>query len=212
MIITIPKPFSEILENLKPYKNIYIIGCAACATKCQTGGEEQVKKAAAELVKNGKQITGYAVLDTPCDMRIVKKDLARNKDAVSSDAILVLACGAGIQSVASIIEVPIYPGLNPEFLGTIERIGIYNEYCNICGDCIVDRTGGICPVARCAKGMINGPCGGAVDGKCEVDLQKDCVWILIYNKLKKLGKEKNILKEYMPPRKHSKPYRIDKHE
>lgn len=210
MIITEAKPFQEVLEKLQPYAKIFIIGCAACATKCQTGDEETVKKTASELEKAGKKVTGYAVLDTPCDIRIAKRDLSKSKEAADADAILVLACGAGIQAAEKVTEKPLLPGLNPVFIGTVERIGVYNEFCSICGECIVDRTGGICPVTRCSKGLVNGPCGGMVEGKCEVDPEKDCAWVLIFNKLKERGEEKKIARDYLPPRKYAKPTRLNR--
>ncbi|MFH1368416.1 MAG: methylenetetrahydrofolate reductase C-terminal domain-containing protein [Elusimicrobiota bacterium] len=210
MIITESKPLEEILEKLKPYHKVFIVGCAACATKCQTGDEEAVKKTAKELEKNGKKVTGYKILDTPCDIRIAKKDLSKSAEADESDAVLFLTCGAGMQAVEKVVNKPLLPGLNPVFVGTVERIGVYNEFCSVCGECIVDRTAGICPVTRCSKSLVNGPCGGMVDGKCEVDTDKDCAWVLIYNKLKERGAEKSISGEYTPPRKYAKPSKVNR--
>jgi len=210
MIITVQKPLSEITEKLENYSTVFIVGCAACATKCQTGSEEAVRQMAEELRKAGKTIAGTAVLDTTCDMRIVKKELGRLQLNDPQTALLILACGAGVQAVEKVLSTAIIiPGLNPVFTGTTERIGIYHEYCALCGDCILDRTGGICPVTRCAKGLVNGPCGGVVNGKCEVDQERDCAWALIYNKLVKAGGEKSILNEYMPPRADPKPRQLN---
>lgn len=208
MIITVTKPLAEILEGLKGYNNIFVVGCAACATKCQTGGEEAVNLAKAELEKAGKKFAGSVLLDTPCDSRIVKKDLSKLPEVKAADAVLVLACGAGVGALENIIEKPLVPGLNPVFVGTTERIGQYNEFCAVCGDCIAGKTGGICPVSRCAKGLVNGPCGGVIDGKCETDTARDCVWVLILDKLKKSGREADIIKNYFPPRKTAKPKQV----
>jgi ferredoxin len=204
MIITVTKPLPEIIETLKAYNNIFVVGCAACATKCQTGGEEAVGAMIEELKKAGKKVAGSIMLDTPCDMRIVKKDLSRLPEAKEADAILVLACGAGVGAIEKTVDKPLVPALNPVFVGTTERIGQYDEYCAVCGDCMLSKTGGICPVSRCAKGMQNGPCGGVIDGKCETDSTKDCVWVLILEKLKKSGKEADILNNYFPPKKTAK--------
>lgn len=209
MIITTTKPLSEILGNISQYSKIFVVGCAACATKCQTGGEEQTKRTVEWLQKEGKKVTGYAVLDTPCDIRIVKKDLAKLPQVKESDAILVLACGGGVQAIEKVIDLPLSAALDPVFLGTIERIGVYDELCTVCGQCIIDKTGGICPVTRCAKSLVNGPCGGAVNGKCEIDPDRDCAWTLIFNKLKKTNKKDNIFTEFVGPRKHSKPKKLD---
>lgn len=186
MIITKQKELNKILERLKGKTKVFVVGCAACATKCATGGEDQVKVLAGELVKNQKQITGTIVLDTPCDMRIVKKDLINNEKAKQAESLVLLSCGAGVQAIAQIWDtMELVPALDTLFLGTIERLGNFNQYCSLCGDCILDETGGLCPVTRCAKALINGPCGGAVEGKCEVNSDQDCVWVLIYEKLKK---------------------------
>src|SRR3989339_882351 len=173
MIITVQKPLPEILDSLKDYDNVFIVGCAACATKCQTGGEEAVKK-------------------------------------ISAGVFLILGCGAGVQSVEKVTSAPLVPALDPVFTGTVERIGIYHEYCALCGSCMLAGTGGICPITRCAKSLINGPCGGAVNGKCEVDADQDCAWVLIYNKLVSKKLPKDILTEYQKPRSNSKPVKINK--
>jgi ferredoxin len=208
MIITVTKPLSEILETLKDHNNIFVVGCAACATKCQTGSEDAVAKAIEELKKAGKTVAGSIMLDTPCDVRIVKKDLSHLQEAKSADAILVLACGAGIGAIEKTVDKPLVPALKPVFVGTTERIGQYDEYCAVCGECITAKTGGICPVSRCAKGMVNGPCGGVIDGKCETDSSRDCVWALIFEKLKKYGKKNDIINNYFPPRKSAKPKQV----
>ena len=205
MIITVQKPFDEVMKNLKPFGSVFVIGCAACATKCQTGGEDAVKKMIGELKTLDKTVSGYAVLDTPCDMRIVKKDLGHSKEAQSAEVLVVLACGAGVQAIETVLGKTIIPGLNPVFIGTTERIGNYREFCSACGDCIIDQTAGICPVTRCAKGLLNGPCGGTIEGKCETDLDQDCVWALIYEKLKKQGKEKDMVRIVFSPRNTLKP-------
>jgi ferredoxin len=198
MIITVQKSLPEILQSLGAFRKIFLVGCAACATKCQTGSEEAVLALKASLESAGKDVTGFAVLDTPCDLRIARKDLSRLPAALDADAVLVLACGAGVQAVEKNLERPVFPGLNPVFVGTTERIGVYREFCAVCGDCILAETGGICPVTRCAKGLVNGPCGGVVDGKCEVDGTRDCAWVLIYEKLKKTGREKELLSPRRP--------------
>lgn len=210
MIITVTKPFSEILVTLASYRKIFVVGCAACATKCQTGGEDAVKAAIAALETAGKEVTGSAILDTPCDIRIAKKDLARSSAVAAADALLILACGAGVQAIEKAVEKPLLPGLNPVFVGTTERIGLYQELCSVCGECILERTGGICPVTRCSKGLVNGPCGGMVDGKCEVDPNRDCAWVLIFEKLKKLGRTPDILKTVVPPRSVKKPRTVNR--
>lgn len=210
MIITTAKPLSDILKRLERHNSIFVVGCAACATKCRTGGEEAVKQMTAELNNAGKKVTGSIILDTPCDMRIAKRDLGRSAEAAAAEALLILACGAGVQAVEKTIGTkPLYPALDPVFIGTTERIGVYHGYCTACGECLLDATGGICPVSRCAKGLSNGPCGGAVNGKCEADPARDCAWALIFEKLNRLSQGMDAVKEYRPPRKNSRQHALN---
>lgn len=191
MIITEQKKIEEVLDLLKDSKKIIIVGCGECATACQTGGEEQVKEMA-ELLKEkwDGEVLNTLVIENACDLRLAKRDLKKmKKDVDEADAFLVMSCGIGTQTVADVTEKTCIPSNNTMFIGQTERIGKYHEYCKACGDCILGVTGGICPVTRCAKGLLNGPCGGVVEGKCEFGGYKnDCAWILIYNNLKKLDR------------------------
>lgn len=206
MVITRQKEFKQILKFLEGEKNIFLIGCGECSTTCKTGGEEEVKKIKELLEKEGKTVTGYAIPDAPCIAAQVKLELAKNRKTIeSSDAILVLACGLGVQSVVENLRVDkkVHIGCDTLFMGAIDASGAFLEKCSACGDCILDLTGMICPVTRCSKGLMNGPCGGQDKGKCEVDKNRDCAWILIYNQLKKQGNLK-LLKEKRPPKDHTK--------
>lgn len=186
MIITQQKPFDEIIALLDPTRPVVIVGCAACATKCKTGGDEEVKKYAQQLREKGYVIAHTVVLDTPCDMRIVRRDL--QKLTTGNTQCVVLACGSGVQTIASVLpDVLLVPALDTVFIGATKRIGESLEFCSACGECTLWNFSGICPVTRCAKGMLNGPCGGMRDGKCEVDPERDCAWYLIFQKQKKLG-------------------------
>ncbi|MFX0138028.1 MAG: methylenetetrahydrofolate reductase C-terminal domain-containing protein [Candidatus Hodarchaeota archaeon] len=190
MIITQNKEFKEILDCLNGYKKLIIIGCGLCATSCQTGGEEQVMDMIEQLKDtwDGKVLKSL-VIESVCDIRLTKRDLKKIKEEVGdADVFLVMSCGIGCQTVAEITKKPVIPSNNTIFIGQTERIGKYHEFCKACGDCILALTGGVCPITRCAKGLLNGPCGGVVDGKCEVgNYTNDCAWILIYNRLKELN-------------------------
>lgn len=206
MIITKQKELKEMLKFLEGEKNIFLMGCGECSTTCKTGGEEEVKKIKELLEKEGKIVTGYCIPKAPCIAAQVKIELAKNRKTIeSSDAILVLACGLGAQSVAENLRVDkkVHIGCNTLFMGAIDASGAFLEKCSACGECILDLTGMICPVTRCAKGLLNGPCGGQDKGKCEVDKNRDCAWILIYNQLKKQGSLK-LLKEKRAPKDYSK--------
>jgi len=193
MIITRHKPFDKILEFIEDVDKIYLVGCELCAKVCKTGGEDALKKIAKKLEENGKKITGFSVLNPACNVLEVKR-LHRNakKEIEAADAILSFACGGGTQALAEQIkDKVVYPGNDTLFQGEIYASGIkgtqFDQKCSLCGDCILMMTGGICPVTRCPKGLLNGPCGGVKNGKCEIEGDIDCVWLLIYDKLKSFG-------------------------
>ena len=208
MIITKQKDINEILKYLEGENNIFLIGCGECSTTCKTGGEEDVKKIRDILEKAGKTITGFCVPEAPCIAAKVKLELAKNRKTIeSSDAILVLACGLGIQSVKDNLRSSkkIHVGCDTLFMGAIDAHGLFLERCSACGDCVLELTSMICPITRCPKSLLNGPCGGQDKGKCEVakDKDKDCAWVLIYNELKKEGRL-DLLKKIKPSKDYSK--------
>ncbi len=206
MIITTQKDFKDILKSLEREKKVFIVGCGECATVCKTGGEEEVLKIKKALEQEGKVVTGWVVPEAPCVASQVRIAAARNKKAMrEADAILVMACGLGVQSVReNDREGKIaHTGCDTLFMGEVDKDGAFLERCSACGECILEETGGICAITRCPKGLINGPCGGTDKGKCEVDKDRDCVWTLIYKALK----EKNrldLLKKIQPPKDYSK--------
>lgn len=204
MIISEQKPFEEILRFLEGEEKVFIVGCELCATLCQTGGEPQVKEMKARLEEAGKVITGWIILNPACHILEAKRGFREKKEAVNSaDSLLVMACGNGVQAVMEASNKLVHPALNTVFLGAIKRFGQYEERCSLCGECLLDITGGICPLTRCSKGLLNGPCGGAKNGKCEVDPEKDCAWELIYKRLGDIGKL-NRMREIQPPKDYSK--------
>jgi len=207
MIITKSKKTEEILKSLKGRKSVLVIGCGSCATSCKTGGEDEVKEISRVLVENGISVVGSIVPQETCHIPLIKRDLRRLGDAVkSADSVLVMACGAGVQASASILDLPTVPGADSLFLGTTHHLGDFSEFCSMCGECVLAETGGICPVTRCPKGMMNGPCGGMHRGKCEVDGENDCAFVLIHERMKKHGEEAK-LKSYKPPKDHTRKVR-----
>jgi ferredoxin len=200
MIVTEQKPIPEILESLKEYKKIFLVGCGECAATCKTGGEPEVLKMKQLLEEQGKIIVGMCIPDAPCVASQIKTELAKNmKSLREAEAILVLACGLGVQSVKENdrLQHIALPALNTLFGAVLDSQGNFYEKCSMCGECVLEITGGICPITLCPKGLLNGPCGGVDRGKCEVDKDKDCAWVLIYNELakrKKLEKFKEIQK------------------
>lgn len=206
MIISKQKELKDILKYLDGENKIFLIGCGECSTTCKAGGEEEIKKIKEAFEKEGKTITGYCIPAAPCIAAKVKLELAKNRKLIeSSDAILVLACGLGIQSVKENLraEKPVHVGCDTLFMGAIDSNGLFLERCSACGECVLELTGLICPITRCPKSLLNGPCGGQDKGKCEVDKTRDCAWILIYNELKKHNKL-HLLKERKPAKDYSK--------
>ena len=129
---------------------------------------------------------GIVMPDESCHKMLLRKEI-KPVMAEKPDAIISMACGSGCQTVAQNVNVPVYPANNTFFVGQTERVGMFNEMCRTCGDCVLGQTGGICPITKCAKSLVNGPCGGQKNGKCEVDPSNDCAWILIYKKLQEIG-------------------------
>jgi len=189
MIIQKQKKYEDIKKALGNEQKIFIFGCADCATACKTGGEEELEEMKAKLEADGKSITGMVVCDTACLRGEVRKQSAEFKEQLdAADGILVLACGTGIQTISDLIDKPTHTGVDSLFIGETVRMGKYVEKCSACGKCILEDTAAICPVTRCSKGLLNGPCGGySKDGKCEVDPDKDCAWLQIYERLEARG-------------------------
>lgn len=203
LIITTQKPLEEIVEMVKGLNTFFIVGCGLCAAECQTGGEKEVLAMITKLKEANKQVTGYVIPEGGCDQRQVKLEFRRHKQAIAdADALLILSCGVGVQTAMDLSEKMCIPGLNTQFIGTTERIGRFYERCRACGDCKLFETGGICPITRCPKDLLNGPCGGYMDGKCEVDREKDCAWILIYQRLLKLD-QLDKMEKVQEPRDYS---------
>lgn len=202
MIISEQKRFEEILASIRTGKSVFIIGCGDCATSCGVGGEKEVSAMAAKFTANGINVSGTVMVDTGCDERLIRRDLKKSTLSVD-DVILVLACGSGVQAVSSIVSNDVVPGLNSLFLGKIKNLTSFDQVCSMCGDCILAHTGNICPITRCPKKLLNGPCGGSSEGKCEVNRDNDCAWTLIYERLKKLDKL-DYLRSYQPPKDNSK--------
>jgi len=202
MIVTEQKPIPEIIDSLKEYTKVFLVGCGECATTCKTGGKDELLKMQQELEKHGKTILGTCIPDAPCMAAQIKTELAKNMQTLrQAEAILVLACGLGAQSVKDNdrIGLVVLPACNTLFGSTVDEQGNFIEKCSLCGECVLDVTGGICPITLCSKGLLNGPCGGMDKGKCEVDKERDCAWVLIYRELEK-RKKLDTLKKLQEPK------------
>ena len=213
MIGQLQKPIEEILQFLDGKQKVVLVGCGGCATVFHTGGEPEVKEMADILSKHGKRV--LAAITVPfgeftCYAPWSKERLKPHRQQIEDcDAILMMTCGDGLQVVREFVleeewglAKPIYPANDP-----IGHMGggpsLFREKCQQCGQCLLGQFAGICPMTQCAKGLLNGPCGGAKNGKCEQEPEHDCAWILIYERLKKLGELEKI-KEFVPPKDYSK--------
>ena len=204
MIVTTQKPLDEVLGFIAPYTKILVIGCDGC-TQPPRGIREA--RTLGQLLELGSKLRGKALtyrsttVAKQCDPYLTATALQTQKG--DEQAVLSLACGIGVQTLADIFAgVPVFPAQNTHFMGAEERdAGSLIEKCGGCGNCMLAITGGICPVVRCSKGLLSGACGGSKLGKCEASPEKDCGWVLIYERLKQLGKLDN-LKEFRPPRDH----------
>lgn len=191
MIVAERKPFEEIKKRVKDFKRILILGCGTCVSVCHAGGEKEVELLATELRMasklDGREVEiGELTIQRQCDREFVEPTIEKAKEC---DVILSMACGAGVQFVAELLEsIPVIPALNTRFIGVTAEEGIFTERCRACGDCLLADYGGICPMTMCAKSLVNGPCGGYKNGKCETSSERDCAWIKIYERLAKQGR------------------------
>lgn len=214
MIITRPRDWARITEQIDTLgaKRVFIMGCGECATVANTGGEPEVLEAKARLESQGYEVTGWSVGEVACHSGGQRLETRKHAaELANADAILVLACGAGVQTMADAVEdTPVLPGLESVFLGNVVRHGVFEERCQMCGDCVLDRTGGICPVTTCPKGLLNGPCGGMWNGMCEVLTDQECTHVRIRRRLAAQGRPRGS--EPLPAKDYSKklkPGRVD---
>ncbi len=202
MITAEQKPMDEIRKMIAPYKRILVLGCGSCVAECAAGGEKETAMLASALrmaarMNNEDVLIEEKTLDRQCvkEFYILLDDMIERYDAVLS-----LACGAGVQAVGDMFsEVPVIPALNTEFLGETRDQGYWVENCLGCGDCMLYHFGGICPLARCSKQLFNGPCGGSMDGKCEINPEVPCAWQLIVDRLD-AQKALDRLEKIYPPK------------
>ncbi len=202
MITAERKPLEEIFGMLEPYRRIAVLGCGTCVTVCMAGGQKEAEELATAISmhrkKENKEVSVEAfTIERQCEFEMIDQVAERLK---GFDAILSLACGVGVQTlVEHMPELIVLPGLNTKSMGYPLEQGVWVERCLGCGDCVLHLTQGICPITRCAKSLLNGPCGGSAEGKCEISKDIDCAWHLIHDRLAKLGRL-NVLTEIQPPK------------
>ena len=190
MIVAERKTIPELVDTLRPHQKILVLGCGTCVTVCLAGGEREVSIISSALrIASRAQGLGLKVSELTIERQCDNIFIEQAAEAIEkADAVLSLGCGAGVQAIAERFpKKPVYAGLNTKFLGILEDRGIWTEKCAQCGSCVLNNYGGICPVTRCAKHMLNGPCGGSREDRCEVRPDRPCAWQLIYQRLKNIG-------------------------
>jgi len=199
--ITRQKSEEELERLLEGFGRIFIVGCGTCVTLTQTGGEPEVRAMKERLTKQGKLITGTTVLPVACDNLPSQAMKEYRQQMDQADVLLIMTCAFGVQTIGRHVKKMVVPALDTLFIGKETSVGLFDEVCTQCGTCVIGETGGICPVTSCHKGLVNGPCGGTNNGKCEIDKKKDCAWTLIYNRLKELDCL-DAMRRYQKPRNH----------
>ncbi len=204
MILSKQKPWEEVLSYLDGENNVFILGCNGCAQASGTGGPAQVEEMKSKLGEINKKVTGSAIIDFLCLKALVKSRLRTKVEQIgAADSILVMTCGVGVQAVAAAVNKVCHPACDTVSLGGSRGEWKGSERCMECGECLLEYTGGICPLTACTKGLINGQCGGASKGKCELNPEKDCGWELIYKRLKGLN-QLDKLRRFIAPKDYSK--------
>ena len=210
MHATIQKAIGEIVSFIRSDENVFVIGCDNCAAKCHSGGIPETEEMARRLSRRNINVVGWCVPGPKgaslCKLSNTRKVLQEEYgDKIrTADSFLVLACGQGVHTVIDATDGGVaHPGCDTIFGGETVADDFITEYCSLCGDCIIEHTGGLCPLTLCSKRLLNGPCGGAKDGKCEVGNNKDCGWHLIYERLKSIGRI-DLMRKYQPPKNRAK--------
>jgi len=203
LIVAEQKPLEEIRRIITPYERVLIVGCGTCMTVCDAGGEREVSflhnalRLAQSRSENENHTFSEYTVKRQCDAEFLDPLAEKIGDM---DAVLSLGCGIGVQAIVERFpDIPVLPGVNTSFMGMSKEWGVWDERCSACGDCRLEETGGICPITRCTKGILNGPCAGTKNGKCEANPDMDCAWILIYQRLERLHQLEKM-RRYYPPR------------
>ena len=205
MIIAKRKPFQEIMDSLKGYEKVLVVGCGTCVAVCLAGGEKEVGLLSSQLaiaseIKGRPLTIGEITIERQCDKEFLNE--LRNR-VVGYDVLLSLACGVGVQFLSDMYEDKIViPGVDTSFIGANDEVGYWTERCRMCNQCYLAVTGAVCPVTMCPKGLLNGPCSGMSEGMCEVDENRPCAWVMIYERLEKTGRLDQI-RQILPPQKYN---------
>ncbi|MBS3812220.1 methylenetetrahydrofolate reductase C-terminal domain-containing protein [Candidatus Bipolaricaulota bacterium] len=204
MILSEPKPWEEIEGYLEGDDSVFLLGCDGCDAATGDGGAERVGELSGKLDEGGWNVTGTKVIEFLCNKALAGMKLARISDLIEeSDSLLVSCCGIGVQAVSKLVDKQVHPANDTVSMGDFHGTWPSEETCKRCGECLLEYTGGICPLTMCVKGLLNGACGGSYEGKCEVEPDRPCGWELIYERLKDVGRL-DLIEEYNPPKARQK--------
>jgi hypothetical protein len=187
MIVVKQKPVDEISAMVAQHRRVLVAGCNTCAAVSLVGGEKEVNRLI-ELLKLALSRQGSTVefagcvIQRQCEPEFVEDECTEGE----FDAVLSLGCGAGVAHMSSVRDIPVYPAIDTLFIGSAKGMAHWQAECSACGSCVLGETAGICPVTRCAKGIMNGPCGGVDDGTCELG-DRPCAWVEIYDRQEALN-------------------------
>lgn len=202
MIVAESKPIKELLEMVKDFKKILVVGCKGCVTVCNVGGAKEVAILASTIRISGKKegldlVVGEHTLERQCDPEYIDE----LKDVIGDyDAVISIACGVGPQFISERYPASkVFPGVNTKFMGGAVEHGVWSERCAGCGTCLVHNFGGLCPIARCSKSLLNGPCGGSSNGKCEISSDVECIWDTVVLKMMEQDRLGELM-EFKPPK------------
>jgi hypothetical protein len=202
VIVAKPKPFAHVLEMIRGFSRVLVAGCGTCVAVCLSGGQKEAAVLASQLkLALGRENSEFQVSSATVERQCDREFLGLFREHIEeTDAVISLACGAGIQFLAEMYpDTPVFPGVDTSFIGVAEGPGLWTERCKSCNQCYLGITGGICPVTMCAKSLLNGPCGGPQNGRCETDPERDCAWVKIIERLE--GQSRlDILTEIVSPR------------
>jgi ferredoxin len=203
VIVAQQKPFSEVRHMVEQYSRVLVAGCGTCVAVCLAGGEKEASLLATQLKLASAPNKDFEVCAATVERQCDREFLHLFREYVDKvDAVVSLACGAGIQFLAEMYpSKPVYPGVDTSFIGVAEAAGVWTERCKACNQCYLGITGGICPVTMCAKSLLNGPCGGPKNGKCETDPDKNCAWVQIVTRLEEQSRL-DILRAFVPPKRN----------
>ncbi len=206
MIISRQKDLQVLFEGLSPDDSFFVIGCGKCAKKLRVGGQKEVEEVFWRLVDRGFRAVGWYVISTACSINSWEEIASEKPEIDDATAFLVMACGNGVSVINRVSGMKAYPLLDTTSIGGVCDDYMLHEQCAACADCNIHLYHGICPYAQCPKGLQNGPCGGSIDGVCEIGSERSCVWAQIYEEAEK-SENLEVFTEFHPPKDHSKKVR-----